>query len=186
MVIGDCLHNMRSALDHIVWQLVLANHQAPGKSNAFPITDTANRFRDICRKRLNGVSPPAQAIIEGLQPYHHRQNHRNLGPLWTLSELANTDKHRTLNLTAVLADTMDLDVEVFRITAVGANTADGAVIARMEASRIPKDVHVDAECSTFVAFQDAPAKNRDVVIGLQEILDFIRQNVLSGLEPFFT
>src|SRR6267378_798859 len=37
VILGDCLHNLRSALDHIAWQLVLANGEKPGRDTAFPI-----------------------------------------------------------------------------------------------------------------------------------------------------
>jgi hypothetical protein len=29
LVVGDVLHNLRSALDHLAWQLVLANGKSP-------------------------------------------------------------------------------------------------------------------------------------------------------------
>ena len=37
ILIGEILYNMRSALDHLVWQLVLNNEQTPGRNNEFPI-----------------------------------------------------------------------------------------------------------------------------------------------------
>ncbi len=37
--IGEILYNLRSALDHLVWQLVLANGQEPGRDNQFAIVD---------------------------------------------------------------------------------------------------------------------------------------------------
>ena len=47
--IGDCLHNLRSALDHIAWQLALdylerEPTEAEAKAIQFPIEDTADRF----------------------------------------------------------------------------------------------------------------------------------------------
>ena len=35
--VGGILYYFRSTLDHIVWQLVLANEKIPGTNNAFPI-----------------------------------------------------------------------------------------------------------------------------------------------------
>ena len=37
IILGEILYNLRSALDHLVWQLVLANGQTPGRHNEFPI-----------------------------------------------------------------------------------------------------------------------------------------------------
>src|SRR5205809_8115032 len=36
-ILGDCVHNIRSALDHLSWQLVLVNRQRPTTNTAFPI-----------------------------------------------------------------------------------------------------------------------------------------------------
>ena len=33
---GETLYNLRSALDHLVWQLVLRNGEEPGERNEFP------------------------------------------------------------------------------------------------------------------------------------------------------
>src|SRR5579885_274563 len=48
-VIGDAIHNLRTALDHLVWQLVLANKGKPNKRHAFPFYETAAEYK---RKRL--------------------------------------------------------------------------------------------------------------------------------------
>jgi hypothetical protein len=37
-LIGDTAHNLRSALDHLVWQLVEISGGTAGTTNAFPIT----------------------------------------------------------------------------------------------------------------------------------------------------
>jgi hypothetical protein len=101
-IIGDFLFNVRSALDHLVWQLILANDAKPDKSNMFPICATTSAFADECKRgRLTGVAIKEQEIIEALQPYHCGNE-----ILLTLAELHNTDKHRDFNLvTAVASDT---------------------------------------------------------------------------------
>jgi len=35
LIIGDCLQNLRTSLDYLVWELVLAAKKEPKKSNAF-------------------------------------------------------------------------------------------------------------------------------------------------------
>src|SRR5271165_1586261 len=71
LVVGDCLQNLRTALDYLVWELVLAAKNAPGKENMFPISLTAKSFQDAKRAhRLQGVAPAAIALIELFQPYH--------------------------------------------------------------------------------------------------------------------
>jgi hypothetical protein len=190
VIIGDFLYNVRSALDHLVWQLILANGAVPKeRKNAFPISKTIERFREQLDsfKRLKGVSPQGVALIDGLQPYRSGEPLCNLHPLWILSELAEIDKHRTLNLTTAIADTVDFHAPWgVHVNVVCAGMEDGATVLREPFDRIPDDMNVNFEGSVFVAFQDEPTlRNRDVEVVLQEILDFVRQTVLPGFEPFF-
>ncbi|MBI4307483.1 MAG: hypothetical protein HY684_01585 [Chloroflexi bacterium] len=102
--IGDILYNLRSALDHLVWQLVLANRGNPTKVNEFPIyggpsicDSPRKRFGSEGRKTLSGVGKEAIALIEGLQPC-------NCGDLVLMDfdALSNTDKHQHLTLTTII------------------------------------------------------------------------------------
>ncbi len=99
LIIGDCIHNLRAALDNLVYELALAHHGGRVPSNierksAFPIfTDSA----EFVRKRKNmigGIAPAAQAIIEGLQPYNRGDQRFWRSPLWQINQLSNEDKHR--------------------------------------------------------------------------------------------
>ena len=65
---GEVAYNLRSALDHLVWQLVKANDKNPCSRNAFPIQGTRNK--KIFAKRLLGVSPDVKDYIASVQPYH--------------------------------------------------------------------------------------------------------------------
>src|SRR5271166_256514 len=91
LVVGDCLFNLRSALDHLVWQLVLSNKGTPTDRHLFPISKNREAFNDAVTKhhRLDCVPAEAATIIERLQPYHTGETH----PLALLSKLHNIDKH---------------------------------------------------------------------------------------------
>jgi hypothetical protein len=102
LIVGDCVHNLRSALDHIVYGM--AERNTPGRSDSdrragmFPICDTAQGFqRQVSKRRLNGVLTGAVKLIEGLQPTDRTD------PLWILGELDNFDKHRIITVVAALA-----------------------------------------------------------------------------------
>jgi hypothetical protein len=96
LVLGDYVHNLRSALDHLVWQLVIANGEIPGKSNQFPIAACCDEWKRAIKSGwLRGVEPEAVALIESLQP------HRGKGPtdkhlLVVLNTLDISDKHHVL------------------------------------------------------------------------------------------
>lgn len=96
-VFGDILHNLRSALDYLARDLVIANGLKPIDrigGTTFPVRDTrpANPI-DI----QPGISPTAREILSSLQPY-------SLGteflasPLRRLHALENADKHRLLHI----------------------------------------------------------------------------------------
>ena len=44
ILIGDCLQNLRSALDYLVWELVLAAKNELGRHNMFPVCSTPETF----------------------------------------------------------------------------------------------------------------------------------------------
>jgi hypothetical protein len=88
---GDAIHNLRSALDLLVWQLVLINSAVPGKQNAFPIYDTLLDFNSGYARQLCGVATSAVGTIRSLNPYEGGNR-----TLWLLHQLDIIDKHRVL------------------------------------------------------------------------------------------
>jgi hypothetical protein len=107
VILGDVLHNVRSALDHLVWQLVLLRAKkgkAPSDNNAFPIVATKHGWDSAVNSLLQGVSGPHRAIIKRVQPYH-RASTPEQTYLGMLKSLSNVDKHRIVHpMFAVLRD----------------------------------------------------------------------------------
>ena len=110
IVAGEALYQLRSALDHLVYQLIVAKTNAPPTFNsAFPIIGngklvkkkwvSAAELYEIQTSRLKqDISSTALGFLLALQPFRRRAAYED-DPLWALSELNNTDKHRLLNLT---------------------------------------------------------------------------------------
>ena len=71
VIVGEFLHNTRTALDNLVWQLVLVNERTPSHKNQFPIfTKPAGRLgrrQERLNEMLRGVSAEHRAAIEELQ-----------------------------------------------------------------------------------------------------------------------
>jgi hypothetical protein len=89
-VAGDALHNLRSALDHLVWQLVLANGGTPDRHTSFPIAESEAKFKSpAMRVKVRGCAKAAVDAIEALKPFKRGNN-----VLWSLHALNNLDKHR--------------------------------------------------------------------------------------------
>jgi hypothetical protein len=99
LYVGDAVHNLRTALDHLVCQLAIAarNPSACERETQFPIyiDDTPNN-RKAMDRRIQSISGPAQTAIKALQPYQRRPHDPAADLLWMLSELDNIDKHRLL------------------------------------------------------------------------------------------
>jgi hypothetical protein len=120
-IIGDVVHNLRSTLDHLVWQLTLANgHMPPAviprkrsdldyrwRQIGFPIYSFDPRKRYPSGRRISwrwqppdglwGVRPALRTEFQRLQPFYRRKK-PDRHPLAVLDELWNIDKHRHLHL----------------------------------------------------------------------------------------
>ena len=95
--VGEILHNLRSALDHLVSQLLLASGQEPNRQNAYPIVNDESKWSNN-KDRLKGVSPRIETIVERLQPYTGGiYLPFDVSAFWTLHTLCNIDKHQHLH-----------------------------------------------------------------------------------------
>ncbi len=105
-IIGDCLYNLRSALDNLVYELGVAYQKGPlSKSMAsdsqFPIFRHESHFLSKGKDMIRGIHPDAQTFIEGLQPYN-REGENNT--LLVLNKLATTDRHQLPHMTVVMPE----------------------------------------------------------------------------------
>lgn len=111
VMVGDCVHNMRSALDHLAFALLKRHTPTLTdkliKDSEFPIFGDEDRqgntgagpklfHNGAMKTKIAGVAPAAQTEIERLQPYHRGKDWRG-HHLWVLSVLANIDKHRLIH-----------------------------------------------------------------------------------------
>jgi hypothetical protein len=91
--IGEVIHNLRSALDFLIYALAWIDSGTFQNRTQFPIEDSANVFekrKSGKQPYLIGLNAAHVARIEQLQPYN--------GCAWTkrLRDLSNGDKHREL------------------------------------------------------------------------------------------
>jgi hypothetical protein len=98
ILIGDCVFNLRSALDHLALALGLAH--TPGmsakqiKGSEFPVFNRPMTQGDET-KMIGCLHPAAAAAIKGMQPYLRGSNYAT-DPIWQIHELNIIDKHRAL------------------------------------------------------------------------------------------
>jgi hypothetical protein len=106
---GEAIHQLRSVLDHLVYQLVIAKtNEPPTFNSAFPIVgkgrmrdkawqSAADYYTAQAGRLKNDISVAAETEIHRLQPYQRGAAYEQ-DPLWVISELDNAYKHRLLLL----------------------------------------------------------------------------------------
>jgi hypothetical protein len=94
LIIGDALHNLRSALDLVYYETVLLCGGTPSKWTRFPIRDTREELVSRLDSALKNkqISIRVHALIsEVIKPYQTGNM-----TLWTLDDWNITDKHQLL------------------------------------------------------------------------------------------
>ncbi len=208
--IGDCLQNMRSALDHLVWQLAVHSGKktTPSRQTAFPICDTIEAFRSKgTRVKVGDLTAEYRAGIERLQPFQIGPKARDHW-LWHLNELSRVDRHRVLHVVGGVQDTIDIstgdrdDDGNFRVIPIryftlGLNVAyapfkDGAEVARFTLKTTEPEIDitkVETNCDfTFIVTfgQDIGITPAHGVMGvLGNILLHIREDVVPPFIDYF-
>jgi hypothetical protein len=210
VLIGDFVHNLRSALDHIA--VAIAPPQR-WKSAGFPIcfediwgtlSDGSFVSRDEqARKRFSsltdGMSAGAITLIKRLQPYSNPPEDVMAHPVGVLSRLENADKHRSLialgsgvedGTTVVTARGYTLEQDAFGFRHDGAEVAKFAPTGPDMVDLEESEVNVDVRGPTVIAIrigrgQDVANYNARATLGGPRagILDAVR-DALQGLEDF--
>ena len=104
LLLGDFLHNARSCLDHLVYQIGGADQGEAGKLSSFPIYDVKSEWvRDIEQRDpglkpgpLAGITDPVVfKAIKDMQPFREgTAKARTNDALMHLLRMSNADKHR--------------------------------------------------------------------------------------------
>jgi len=133
--IGDAVHQMRAALDNLVYQLTVEHRGHKLGGTAFPILNDLSVWDEVYPTgpkagrhtsrsglhKLRGVSDDARAVIENLQPYHGMADMNGFGEsqqtdarirrsLFILEKLWNIDKHRVPAVVAAASFVRRLEV----------------------------------------------------------------------------
>jgi hypothetical protein len=116
LIVGDAIHNMRCALDHLWWQLAIDHlGRKPTEDEAreimFPILThlTPERFRK--HRYLKYVCAEAAEKAERFQRYDAGEDQVLL--LTTLATLSNRDKHREIHPAFFVNKTASIPMEPF-------------------------------------------------------------------------
>jgi hypothetical protein len=116
LILGDVLHNLRSALDLLAWQAVIAGGGTPGTKTGFPIYphNDKNQGDKRVTLALRGANHELVEAIRRLQPYNRCPNREKLrsDALWILHRLNIEDKHHLLVVAATVMGDVSHNVPV--------------------------------------------------------------------------
>lgn len=185
VIVGDVVHNARSALDHL-WAALIGSTKS-----SFPVERDLDTWNDAKAKVLCRVPKGAHAFVESLQPCSGTDDGKLIGFLNTLS---NRDKHKILNLAATHAKQSRLTVwskadpsqrfekNIGLYGAFKPNT----YIEFTDISNVLMQGGVDVKIDgvMVVTFKDAPFDGQNVRDVLGAILTAIKARVIPTLRPF--
>lgn len=152
MLIGDCVHNLRSSLDFLAYQLAILGQnrsltEDESRSVSFPVFSNPGEFAKRGAKRVDLLRASEQARIEELQPFNAWDTSiwgdwPNVpavlpGTLERISTLDNIDKHRTIHTAFLAIDFFGgkqgknpLEAQLRGLTTSNTPLEDGAEIGR--------------------------------------------------------
>jgi hypothetical protein len=190
LIAGEVAHQLRSALDHLVWQLVLANTGQPpqGTKSGFPIFRTEQGYDQRSPAMIQGVSANASTRIRAAQPFHAGANAEST-LTWVVHELNNTDKHRVIPATTTYSfvghvrmrkgDGSTEDI-VAPTEEVGEHLEDGMEIARVTIPPGVGPIEFDLRLGMDIAFQQVGAvQGQPATSLLVETTDYVSNLVES-------
>jgi hypothetical protein len=194
---GEIVHNFRSALDHIVWELAHRPSARESKTQ-FPIFEHFEGFHGRgTRQFLKGVGFRAIDLIRSEQPFSRERGGTGEGhesPLWHAKELSDIDKHRTLHVVAATIEAhrfefpavsqpfQQIQLEQYQGTLISSGTIlwrgvlSGATEFPFESTEVKASLTLD------VAFEpDVPVKGSWAVFGTLAAIGNRSEHIVSRI-----
>jgi len=185
IIVGDAVHNLRSSLDLVAWQLVEANGGRPGDTTAFPIWWSEAQFRGGGAGYLKGAHPDAIKTMRDLKPYKGGN-----AALWRLHRLDATDKHRLLLVVgATHAETLygfSIGGRYFRVP-IRPRSPTTLLENGAEVFRVPRiarnyfENQPDPEITLYVALREPDAP---LGLNLRDTLNDLRRTTVDVIKSF--
>jgi hypothetical protein len=184
VLVGDFVHNLRSALDNLAWELAhlppkRVFTEAGERHINFPIFKRRDDPTYVSRRSL---FPSAVAeIFDSFQPYKRGDAFRD-DPLWQLNELWTLDKHRAIPMNS---NSVNLNFPGTEWQRYFREIDYGAEVHFPILMYYASKVHLKPTVSVEILFGEHMG---DFVISrarLGEINDFVRKDVIPRFMCFF-
>ena len=200
LIAADCVHSLRSTLDHTVYLLALKKlGRGQGEGTAFPICASKSSWsNERTKRRIRGVPAKARRIIEAHQPYHggHPRTDKRPStfrdhPLWWLDRLWQRDKHRGLTVTVWRVSGHSFEIVAGDHTAVAyvpwfGDLDKGSVVGKVAILKPDAKVRFKMVFIPQVEFEKrSPCPKSPAVMVLQDLDRQVRQ-VVKELTPYLS
>lgn len=185
-LIGDAVHNLRSAFDHLAWQLVIANGGKPDWHTEFPVYyGDPMKYESSTSGKVEGMATGAVTLIEHLQPYRAGSQF-DRDPLYILNALDIEDKHHFLLVVGGAAWMPSLELQGTYVHVESVQFDGGRIIPLIDGAETSTNVtfgagsvvDVKIQFACHVAFdQGGPGQGEPVMPTLQQLIGFTEQTL---------
>jgi hypothetical protein len=184
LLLGDVAHNLRTALDHLAWELA-RSVEVSDPRDYFPISRNEVVYKDESPRKTKGLPKEAKDFIDRIGPYG---GHDDL--LWGLHELDRIDKHHLLlAITAkssrvaspVMSRALDVNSRIyFHYSAFSSALKTGDVIGEIEGNHeADKEMSVAAD----IAFGEPEVFRGEALFPKLDLLAEHVEGVISLFGP---
>jgi hypothetical protein len=180
VIIGEIAHDLRSALDHLVWQAVTLSGEEPDRDHAFPLLDREPEggFADWATRppgrrtrhgKLLGATPDAISLVEMYQPYRGDQAGFILA---RVDALWQQDKHRMTLPIVLVAGPPQLELEGCDLLRREERMEDGILTVEIDVTPLtpqPK-VELRSDAPFDIGYDDRPVID-DLLVAAQIVVE---------------
>jgi len=177
LIIGDAVHNLRSALDHVMWELVSRSGITPEQNLYFPIRKTQEKFKEAIKDpQIQAIGADILDLIcNVIKPYPTGND-----LLCALAQLDITDKHKLLIpvfSSALFSEDENLDPANSPL--FGMQIPKGFVWSMDTHSSEPSEVNnkikmkLDITFGKMQPFDDEPFEDQPIIPTLQSLSQLV-------------
>jgi len=190
-ITGDCVHNMRSALDNLVCGLALTvDRTCNCKDTKFPFTENEPDWQANSSKRLPGILLEAIALLRSVQPWCDSVSPN---PLLMLNKLSNMDKHRYCAFGLGYSQGTTFRVHYGNGCAVDVRPEKALYLGEVQTLMVPvpsvligQSARVEVTGTLVINFrEEGPWRDLHVIDVLDRCFRHIETKVIAKLKPFF-
>jgi hypothetical protein len=183
-IAGECIHSLRSALDHTAYELVRMRRPSEEKSE-FPIFKKRSAWRANHGQKLPDVDRDVRRQVRWLQPYRREGA---MDRLWVVHALDIIDKHRRLNLVSpslLGAEWVSIGGEIEDVQSFYGPFEDGSVVARFKIPPGNPLMRMQTAFNFDIAFGPGePLAGQPVMLTLEDLKTYVGF-VIGRFDRFF-